>query len=267
MKNNCSGRSLPAQMVLGMLVIALGVLFLLDSLNVLNMSKGVSFWSSVLFVVGIVKLLDTRSPNGVMIGLACVGASVLMVLSNLGLLYLNWRMVWPALLILFGLTVILRAWSHRRSAGRVVDTTAPASQGAGGVNLSKGSDAAFASEGLASADKVKAVDDDAYIEATTILGSFQRRLTTPHFRGGELTAIMGACNLDLRDCSIDGEVTIHVFAAMGGIVIKCPVDWTVVLQGAPLMGGFEEKTARPPHGLKRLIVKGYAVMGAVEVRN
>jgi hypothetical protein len=33
------------------------------------------------------------------------------------------------------------------------------------------------------------------------------------------------------------------------------------------MGGFTEKTARPPDNSKRLIVTGYAIMGGVEVRN
>jgi hypothetical protein len=41
----------------------------------------------------------------------------------------------------------------------------------------------------------------------------------------------------------------------------------VVLHGTPILGGFEEKTAHPAAGTKRLIVKGYAIMGGVEVRN
>jgi hypothetical protein len=39
---------------------------------------------------------------------------------------------------------------------------------------------------------------------------------------------------------------INVFAIWGGINIKVPPDWTVVLQGTPMMGGFDEKTAPPP---------------------
>jgi hypothetical protein len=33
------------------------------------------------------------------------------------------------------------------------------------------------------------------------------------------------------------------------------------------MGGFEEKTVAPPDNSKRLVVRGYAIMGGVEVRN
>ena len=35
----------------------------------------------------------------------------------------------------------------------------------------------------------------------------------------------------------------------------------------PVMGGFAEKTARPPDASKRLVISGYAIMGGVEVRN
>ena len=78
---------------------------------------------------------------------------------------------------------------------------------------------------------------------------------------------MGGCELDMRDASIKGEAVINVFAVFGGISIKVPRDWTVILHGTPIMGGFDEKTNAPPDNTKRLIVNGYAIMGGVEVRN
>jgi hypothetical protein len=41
----------------------------------------------------------------------------------------------------------------------------------------------------------------------------------------------------------------------------------VVLEGTPIMGGFEEKTVPPSSVAKRLIVRGYVIMGGLEVRN
>jgi len=74
--------------------------------------------------------------------------------------------------------------------------------------------------------------------------------------------------LDMRSASIAaGEAVINVFAFWGGVTIKCPPDWTVVLQGTPIMGGFDEKTVAPPDASKRLVIRGYAIMGGVEVRN
>ena len=38
-------------------------------------------------------------------------------------------------------------------------------------------------------------------------------------------------------------------------------------QGTPILGGFEEKTIAPPDASKRLIIRGYAIMGGLEARN
>ena len=55
---------------------------------------------------------------------------------------------------------------------------------------------------------------------------------------------------------------------MGGIEIRVPDDWRVTLSGVPVLGAFEDKThavgSEPP---KNLIIKGYAVMGGVEIKN
>ncbi len=239
MKSKACTRNAPSQLVLGALVIALGVLFLLDSLNIFSFRLALSFWPTVLILLGVVKLLDTRSPNGTLIGWGLILFGALLTLNRFGIFtYFSWRQFWPLLLIGIGLSVVYKAMQSRKA----VDT-----------GYTK--------------DDVGSEDNESVIEVISLLGSFERRVTTPTFRGGEITAIMGGCVLDLRDSSIDGESTVSVFAAMGGITLKVPPDWTVILRGSAIMGGFEEKTARPPNNEKRLIVRGNAIMGAVEVRN
>ena len=236
MTHKACTRGMPSQLILGALVIGLGVLFLLDSLNIFSFRLALSFWPTALIIIGIIKLTDTRSPNGTLLGWGLIGAGLFLTLNRLGWFgFLSWRQFWPLLLIGIGLSVVIKALQRRNA-----------------VQSSFG--------------KV-AEEDESVIEAITLLGSFERRITTTTFRGGEITAIMGACVLDLRDSSIQGEATVSVFAAMGGITLKVPPDWTVVLRGSAIMGGFEEKTARPPDASKRLIVRGNAIMGAVEVRN
>lgn len=45
-------------------------------------------------------------------------------------------------------------------------------------------------------------------------------------------------------------------------------SWAVTLKGAPILGGFHD-FSRPPVGgsTQRLVVRGVAFMGSVEVRN
>ena len=233
MKNETT-RSIPSQVIIGALVVAMGVLFLLDNLNIFDFHRGISFWPMALIVFGVVKLLDTQTRNGTLVGALLVGAGVLMTINRLGYLNINLRQLWPLLIIFFGAMVIYRAVTGRRMVA------------------------------IPGKDDVA---DDSVVDINVILGGFDRRITTPNFRGGEVTAVMGGCMLDLRGSSIEGEAVINVFTLMGGITLKVPPDWTVALNGTPVMGGFEEKTITPPHNEKRLVIRGYAIMGGVEVRN
>jgi predicted membrane protein len=239
-----AGRSMTSQVLMGVLVIAIGLLFLLDNLDIIEIHDALAFWPLVFIFAGVAKLLDTTSPDGYLVGLAGIGIGVTMILHRLGIIYFSWRAVWPLILIGVGALVVYRAMTGQRSA-RFGVAVADAKDGMG-------------------------VPSDAgaqTVDVTAVLGGFERRVHSKDFRGGEVTAVMGGCALDMREASIVGEAVIHVFAFWGGVTLKVPPDWTIVLEGTPIMGGFEEKTVAPPDNSKRLVVRGYAIMGGVEVRN
>jgi predicted membrane protein len=232
-----------SQVVMGVLVIAVGLLFLLDNLDIIEVRQALAFWPLVFIFAGVAKLLDTSSPNGYLVGLAGIGIGTAMILNRLGIIDFSWRAAWPLVLIAVGAMVVYRAM-----------TGSPVAR-VGVVVLDKDT------------DKMAQAGDEATVDVTAILGGFERRVHSQDFRGGEVTAVMGGCTLDMRGASIRGEAIVNVFAFWGGVTIKCPPDWTVVLQGTPIMGGFDEKTVAPPDGSKRLVIRGYAIMGGVEVRN
>jgi hypothetical protein len=87
------------------------------------------------------------------------------------------------------------------------------------------------------------------------------------FRGAQLTAIMGGIELDLRGARVEDVAVIDALAFWGGIEIFVPDDWAVVNQGHALMGGFDDSTRHPDPGERpRLIVRGLALMGGVEIK-
>ena len=100
------------------------------------------------------------------------------------------------------------------------------------------------------------------------IGGVNRGSNSNAFRGGELTAVMGGCEIDLRQAAINGEAVIDVFAMWGGIEIRVPENWRVIGRVTPLLGGFEDKT-RPPQGVTThtLIIRGMVLMGGVDVGN
>lgn len=244
---NC-GRSVPSQILLGIGVIVLGVLFLVDNLGFLEIRNVLRFWPAVFILFGIIKMYDSRNSSGLMTGaiLLCVG--LFMVLNRMGFWYFGWNTLWPLLLIAGGAGLLLKFSESRRQVHGGTD--AAGTPGATGPSLAKDGPA------------------DGLIDVTAILGGFDRSIRTDNFRGGEATAIMGGCQLDLRDAKMAGsEATINVFALMGGIEIRVPTEWTVVTAGTAILGGMDSRRALQGDGTKKLIVRGYAVMGGVEVRN
>ena len=241
MKNDRLPRGVTGQVVLGLLVIGMGLLFLLDNLGLVDMHRAVSFWPMLFVIVGTVKLCDTRSQGGTLLGAALVGVGILMMLDRLDIINFSVRTLWPLVLIGLGGFLVAKALRNRGMTGAV-----GASSGAGMLDETGSGDV---------------------VDITAILGGYERRVATQDFRGGEITAVMGGCELDMRGASIRGEAVINVFAFWGGVTIKCPSDWTVILLGTPILGGFEEKTVVPPDGSKRLVIRGYAIMGGVEIRN
>jgi class 3 adenylate cyclase len=83
-------------------------------------------------------------------------------------------------------------------------------------------------------------------------------------------AIMGGVDMDLRRAQIEGaEVTITAVAFWGGVKIFVPEGFDVEMRGFSFMGGRSVKMRdRPPvPGSPRIVVRGYAVMGGVDVRS
>ena len=81
-------------------------------------------------------------------------------------------------------------------------------------------------------------------------------------------AIMGGYELNLRDADMEGsEMHVDVTAIMGGVEMTVPTTWTVVMQGIPLMGGFENKTAPQGEARKKLFVHATVIMGGIEFKN
>jgi hypothetical protein len=111
-------------------------------------------------------------------------------------------------------------------------------------------------------------DSNTVIRVTALLGGVSRGNNSAAFRGGELTAMMGGCEIDLRHASIDGEAVIDIFALWGGVELRVPPDWTVVSKVTPILGGVDDKT-RPPQGASRhrLVLRGFVVMAGVEIKS
>jgi predicted membrane protein len=225
-------RSVP-QLVLGLLIVCLGVALTLDSLGIADAERLIRFWPAGLIAIGLAKLWQCRgSFSGMLGGLVLTAIGTFLLLGNLGIVHVSivtlWRL-WPLFLVLFGTSLVWRSLAGRRPAPN---------------------------------------DSNSVVSAVAVLSGVNRGNNSASFRGGDLTAVMGGCEVDLRQAQINGEAVIDVFAMWGGIEIRVPQDWTVVSQVTPLLGGFDDKT-RPTQtaSVHRLVIRGFVIMGGIEVKN
>jgi hypothetical protein len=242
------------RIVMGLVVIAIGVLFTLDKLGYVRAGEFWEYWPVFLIAVGIGRIIQPRRAHGRGFGVFLIVLGTWFLLSNLDVIdYRVWD-YWPVLLVLFGVLIVWRAlfgpsWDTFpcRVRGVVVTGAAPA---AGTETKPEG-------------------DTSATVSAVALLGGVKRRCVSQDFRGGDLTAILGGCELDLRQASIkEGQAVLDAVAVWGGIEIRVPDDWTVVVQGIPILGSFEDTTRHAGEpGAKVLVIRGAAVMGGVEVKN
>jgi len=229
-------RSTP-QLVLGVLVILFGLIFLMDNLELLDAREYLRYWPVLLIVFGLVKFFQPAGSHGRGWGLALTILGVFFLLRKLDIIWLTFHDLWPLVLVFVGGSIIWGSVVRTRHA-RFVEN--------GGVTTGEST-----------------------INGMAVLGGFSRSNTSQDFRGGDLTAIMGGCEIDLRQASIKGEeAVLNIFALWGGVEVKVPEDWNVVLKGTPILGGFADNTKpRKDPSTKRLVVTGTAIMGGAEIRN
>lgn len=123
-------------------------------------------------------------------------------------------------------------------------------------------------QGLSVRARPSVLEGGSMVSALAILGAVTRGSNVRDFRGADLTAIMGGCEIDLRNAAIDGEAYVDVFALWGGIEIRVPDTWTIESRVVPILGGVDDQTRAPQSAaVHRLILRGVAIMGGVEIKN
>ncbi|HEY6051363.1 MAG TPA: DUF5668 domain-containing protein [Thermoanaerobaculia bacterium] len=244
---------LTGRMIAGGLLIGLGVLFTLDNFGVVDAGDVFRYWPLFLVGLGLLKIAQARHPEQRVGGAVLMGIGLLLLLRTLHVISFHLREVWPIVLVIGGGLLVWRSL-QRRDPGAVL---------------------ASARGEIPRPESDKMSQDEGYtLNEFAFLGGGERIVRTPDFRGGEVTAVMGGFEIDLRSAGIVGdEAVLEVFTLWGGVEIRVPEDWIVQIQATPILGGISETTRGPavpaaaPSGpRKRLIIRGTAIMGGVEVK-
>ena len=229
----CGRRRLTPSVVIGVSVMALGILFLLDNFGYRTAGTILTYWPVILIAVGLVKLVSARSVPAALGGAVWTLLGVWILSDKLEVLQPAFghvmRVGWPLVLVGLGVIILRRA---------------------------------LAGERLVPAEPID------FVDLTAIAGGVNRVSSAKDFKGGDLTAIFGGTQLDLRRAILNGKAAVDVFALFGGVELTVPETWHVEVKTTSVFGGVEDKTHPPADAnAPRLIVAGTVIFGGLEIKH
>ena len=229
----------PGRILAGLVLVALGVLFLVDQLSDAVDAGPVigDWWPSILVAIGVLQFV--HSPRSYFASSVLVLLGLLLLAGNLGVTEgVDLGAAWPVLLIVLGLRLLYRGAASRAAA----------------VGIRGG-------------------PESATMDALVLFS--ERDLSAGQgFRGGWVTALFGGATVDLREAELAEEgARLTVSAVLGGVDVLVPESWQVRLSAFPILGGVRDGTragAKPgaEEGPRpRLYVDATAFLGRVEVKH
>lgn len=253
--------------VAGVILAGIGVLLLLQNLGIPYFEDLERYWPLILIVVGAVQIGRCWGWGGKIWGAAVIAVGCIFLASNFGYIHGDvWRFIWPGILILVGLGMLAKNIDRHANGGF------------------GGPPGGFDPHRFAE-DLKNRIVDDAHARAEgrysreysphtvnewAIFSGIKRRIDTQDFQGGEVFAMFGGVELDLRKAGTTREeVIIEVNAIFGGVEVRAPETWNITVRGIGAFGGYEDKTMRMAPDVKapHLIVHGFAAFGGVTIQN
>lgn len=87
------------------------------------------------------------------------------------------------------------------------------------------------------------------------------------FKGGSVTAVFGGADIDLRQAGLAPGAQLDIFAAFGGVDLKVPEDWQVIVRGLPIFGGVDNKAKGPAtENAPVLEINATVIFGGVDIK-
>lgn len=220
------------RLLVGFVIVAVGVLFLLDAAGSVDAGAVMGDWWPLVIVAAGVLTLFERPPALLRAGVL-TGIGVVVLLFTTGVLEESaWKYVWPMAIVLAGVAVLLR-WNGRR---------------------------------------VQTVEDgDDVIRATAAFGGAELSSSDQAFRGAWLTAVFGGATLDLREARpAPGGASVNATAVFGGVDVLVPRGWRITVKTVPIFGGVDDKTDRtvlPAADAPELVVDAVCIFGGVGIKH
>jgi predicted membrane protein len=241
----------------GVLLIVLGVILILERLNLIpeSLADALISWQMLLVGVGILSLIGGNRTAGIV--MIVIGGTFL-IPEFLTIPHEVRRIYWPLILVLAGILILIRQRDHKKFNGWESNFT----------NISNNPpDQPESTDSSAKTESFNTFDD------FVIFGGREIFVNSPALAGGKATSIFGGIEFDLRKATLKpGGATIDCVSVFGGCGFKIPMDWNVRNEVTTIFGAFTDKRGETYNDRyydpsKTLIIKGVSLFGGIEVKH
>jgi len=242
----------------GVLLIVLGVILILERLNLIpeSMADVLISWQMLLVGVGILSLIGGNRTAGVIM---IVIGGTFMIPELINVPHEIRRIYWPLILVLLGILILMKQRDHRNwnNPGNSFNSS----------NENVPPDQPDPVGSSARTESFNTFDD------FVIFGGREIFVNSPALAGGKATSIFGGIEFDLRKATLrPGGATIDCVSVFGGCGFKIPMDWNVRNEVTTIFGAYTDKRGetyneRYYDPTKTLVIKGVSLFGGIEVKH
>jgi len=228
----------------GVILIVVGVILILERLNLIpdSVANMLMSWQMLLIGIGILSLIGGNRTAGTIL---IVIGGFFMVPELITVPHEIRRIYWPLILIAIGIAVLLRRHDHPVL-------------------------------GKPDEDPVMSFPNDKSLDTFddfVIFGGREVFVNSQNLVGGKATSIFGGIEFDLRRASLQpGGAVIDCVSVFGGCGFKIPMDWNVRNEVTTIFGAFTDKRGetyneRYYDPSKTIVIKGVSIFGGIEVKH
>ena len=243
-RNSARRSGLGGRVLFGVLVIAVGVLFLVDKAGIAELDGLLDWWPSLIILYGAWRLIANRF-RSLFLPLLLIFGGVVLQLRELDTADV-FSTIWPAFLIALGVAIVIGGMRSRNRRQR-------------------GSSTSHSASTIIDVDLGAPADADAGT-LHAVAGS-QDRIVSGDYYDGSINVVMGNGTLDMRDATIvDKPATLEVSVVMGEVKVRVPTEWNVRIVNSSQMGDTKD-TRRSQNNSDDpdLIIRGSVTMGSLQI--
>jgi predicted membrane protein len=256
----------------GLIIVVVGSLLLVNNIG-FGLPSWLFHWSNILILIGLFIGVKHNFKNGNGLILIIIGS--FFTLKEVFDDVINFDKIgWPALIIALGLFLILKpksSFNHKQRCGKRRGKWQRTKEGwKEGFSEHDPYMANPAEDPNLNPNAEKKTSSNDYLDSVNVFGGSHQTIYSKNFKGGEVTAVFGGCDLNLTQADFEGEITIDITAIFGGCKIIIPPGWHVKSEVTAIFGGLDDKRSiqpLPEGPNKLLIIKGIAMFGGVDIRN